>query len=169
MVSTKKNVLEDICFEYYGSLYKGQQTSAEAMSEVLDGLPVSFTDAMNEKLAKPFTILEFLKEVEGMANGKAPGHDGIPIYFFKECWHIVREGFFEMIIHALDKGEFHQSITKGLVSLIPNERDLKDLNYWRPITLQTIMYKIFAKVMRLILQTPLMEVISSKQTTFLPL
>lgn len=31
------------------------------MAEVLDGLPVSYTDAMYKELAKPFTVLEFFK------------------------------------------------------------------------------------------------------------
>lgn len=83
---------------------------------------------MNEELIKPFTILEFFKAIEGMANGKAPGHDGIPIEIFKACWHIVGEDFFDMVTKALDVGEFHPIMTKGLVSLIPKGGDLKDLS-----------------------------------------
>lgn len=58
-VSTKRKDLEDICYEFYGSLHKGQQSSKEAMAEVLDGLPISFIDAMNDELVKPFTTLNF--------------------------------------------------------------------------------------------------------------
>lgn len=58
-------------------------------------------------------------------------------------------------------------MTKCLISFIPKEGDLKDLNYWRPITLLTVMYKIFAKPMQL--RPLLMEVISLEQSAFLPL
>lgn len=49
---------------------------------------------MNEELIKPFSALEFLKAIEGMANGKAPGHDGILIEFLKVCWHLVGDFIF---------------------------------------------------------------------------
>lgn len=53
--------------------------------------------------------------------------------------------------------------------MIPNERDLQDLNYWRPITLLTSIYKIYAKILQLRLQPLLSDVISPEQTAFLPL
>lgn len=84
---------------------------------------------MNEELTKPFAILELFKAIESMANGKAPKHDGIPIEFFKKCWHIVGEEFFDMITKALDRREFHPGMIKGLISFIPKEGDLKDLNH----------------------------------------
>lgn len=43
------------------------------------------------------------------------------------------------------------------------------MNYWRPITLLIVSYKIFAKALQLRLQPILRDVISPKQTTFLPL
>lgn len=49
------------------------------MAKVLNGLPTSFTNAMNKELVKHFTTLKFFKVVEGMTDGKAPGHDDIPI------------------------------------------------------------------------------------------
>lgn len=66
-----------------------------------------------------------------------------------------------MINQALDMGEFHPIMAKGLVGHFPKECDLKDLNYWRPITSLTITYKIFPKAMQLRLQPPFLEVISS--------
>lgn len=74
-----------------------------------------------------------------------------------------------MITKAIEKWKFHQTITKGVVSLIPKDKDLKNLNFWRPITLLRVMYKIFAKNMQLRLQPTLMEVNSLDQSTFLPL
>lgn len=64
---------------------------------MLDGLAISVTTKMNEELVKPFTILDIFKFVEGMADGKATWHDGIPIEFLIECWLIIGEGFFDMI------------------------------------------------------------------------
>lgn len=88
-VVNKKAELEDIFFDFYSTLYKGPHTSEGAMMEVFDGLQVSFTEDMNTKLTKPFTIMEFFKAIEGMADGKALRHDGIPVEFFKKCWNLL--------------------------------------------------------------------------------
>ena len=56
-----------------------------------------------------------------------------------------------------------------MISLIPKEGDAKDLNYWRPITLLTVIYKIFAKTLQIRLQPMLKDVISPEQTAFLSL
>lgn len=127
---------------------------------MLDGLPTTFLDEMNDELIKPLSCLENFQAIEGMVDGRALGHDGIPIDFFKKCWSFIEEEFSAMIIQALECGEFHRGMTKGVISLIPKDGNSLDLDHWRPITLLTVMYKIFAKPMQLRLQPKLMEVIS---------
>lgn len=83
--------MENIYFDFCGSLYQGNHCSKTSLAEVLEGMSVSFTDAMHEELVKPFIILEIFKVVEGMADAKALGHNDIPIEYFKACWHIVGE------------------------------------------------------------------------------
>lgn len=99
---------------------------------------------------------------------KTPGHDGIPIEFFQQCWPTIGEDFLLMIRKGMEKGVLHEGVTKGLISLIPKEGDSKDLNYWRPITLLTVSYKVLAKTLQLRLQPILRDVISLEQTAFLP-
>lgn len=67
-----------------------------------------------------------------------------------------------MIARALDMEESHPRMTKRLLSPIPKEDDLENLNYWRPITLLIVMHKIFVKAMQLGLQSHVKEVTSSK-------
>lgn len=74
--------LEDICFDFYSALYKGQHILEGAILEVFDGLLASFTEDMNMELFKQFFALEFFKAIERMANGKALGHDSILVEFF---------------------------------------------------------------------------------------
>ena len=73
-----------------------------------------------------------------------------------------------MLCKGFDEEKQSEGITKGFISFIPNEGDLKDLNYWRPITLLTAGYKVLAKTLQLKLQPILRDVISPEQTTFLP-
>ena len=74
-----------------------------------------------------------------------------------------------MIFRGIENRTLHERVTKGLINLILKESDAKDLNYWRPITLLAVFYKIFAKTLQLRLQLILRDVISLEQTTFLPL
>lgn len=104
-----------------------------------------------------------------MANGKAPGHDGIPMEIFKQLWPTLGKDYREMILEGMENKAFNERVTKGLITLIPKEGDPHDLNYWRPITLLTSIYKIYAKTLQLRLQPMLSDVISPEQTAFLPL
>ena len=135
----------------------------------MEGVPATFTPAMNEVLAKEITERELRGAVNSMAKGKAPGHDGIPVEFYQKMWPTIGKDFHQMIMQSMEEGKLHEGVTKGLISLIPKEGDAKDLNYWRPITLLTVIYKIFAKTLQIRLQPMLRDVISPEQTAFLPL
>lgn len=55
-------------------------------------------------------ILEFFfkKQLRVWQKCKALGHDNVPIeLFFKECWHILEEIFFNLTTQALNMEEFH--------------------------------------------------------------
>lgn len=139
------------------------------MNEVLKGLPATFTCDMIESLSKDITERELSAAVLSMAKGKALGHDGDPIEFFQRLWPTVRNDFYRMLLKGFEKRALHEGVTRGLISLIPKERNFKDLNYWRSITLLTNSYKIFAKTLQLRLQPILRDVISPEQITFFPL
>lgn len=115
---------------------------------------------MNVALAKDITENKLSAAVTSMAKGKAPGHDGIPIKFFQKMWVTIGNDFHRMLLKGIEEGTLHEGMTKGLISLIPKEGDSKDFNYWRPITLLTNGYKIFAKALQLRLQPILRDVIS---------
>lgn len=54
---------------------------------------------------------------------------------------------YQMIKGSMERGAFYKGVTKGVLSLIPKEGDDTILNYWRPITLLTIIYKVFNKTL----------------------
>jgi hypothetical protein len=74
-----------------------------------------------------------------------------------------------MVKKNIEEKKLYEGVTKGLICLIPKEGNAKDFNYWRPITLLTVSYKIFAKALQIRLQPMLRDVISPEQTAFLPL
>ena len=130
------------------------------MNEVFEGLLDIFTCDMNEALSKDITEKKQLTTVLSMAKGKAPGYNGFPIEFFQKLESTIRNDFHRMLLKGIEKGALHEGVIRGLISLIPNEGDSKDLKYWRPIILLTNNYKIFAKTLQLWLQPILQDVIS---------
>ena len=165
----KKEDLDKICYDFYKDLYGHKEVSEGALEEVFEGFQATFTEAMNESLTKEITERELGGVVRDMAKEKAPGHDGIPTELFQKLWSTIGNDFHQMLLRSMERGVLHEGITKGVISLIPKEGDGKDLNYWRPITLLTVIYKIFAKTLQLRLQPILRDVISPEQTAFLPL
>ena len=103
---------------------------------------------MNENLFQDIYVEQLANVVTSMAKGKALRHEGIPMEFFQHLWQTVGHDIHQMILRVIHSREFHVGVTKGTISLIPNERDKKDLNYWRPITLLTTTYRIFAKILQ---------------------
>ena len=166
---TKREDLERICLDFYKDLYIHKEIIEEALTEITEGLPALFTEAMNEALDQEIMEEELRSATKAMAKRKAPGYDGIPIEFFQKFWPTIGQDFHRMIITSIEEGKLHDGITKGVISLIPKEGDNKDLNYWRPIILLTVSYKIFAKILQLRLQPMFRDVISPEQTAFLPL
>ena len=69
-------IFMQICIKY-------REVSEEALREVFDGFPVTFINAMNVTLIQDITANELISALTAMAKGKAPGHDGIPMEFFK--------------------------------------------------------------------------------------
>ena len=110
----------------------------------MERLPATFTNNMNKSLAKDITENELSSAIMSMAKGKAPGHDGILVELFQKLWSSLGQDFLSHDIQGHGKWCTN---TKGLISFIPKEGDAKDLNYWRPITLLTTVYKIFAKTL----------------------
>lgn len=67
--------------------------------------------------------------VMSMAKGKAPRHDGMPVEFFQKLWPSLGDGFHKMILKGIEQKSFHVGITRGVVSLIIKEGELRDLNF----------------------------------------
>ena len=65
-----------------------------------------------EILTKPFEKDEMDKVVKHMPVDKAPGPDGFNGLFFKKCWHIISQDFYE-----LDQDFFEGSAVLVLMTL----------------------------------------------------
>ena len=126
---TRKEDLENICYDFYRDLYKHKDICESTLNEVMEGFLATFTNNMNDSLAKDITEKELSSAVMSMAKGKASGHDGIPVELFQKLWSSLGQIFFLMISKGMENGALHEGITKGFISLIPKSGNAKDFNY----------------------------------------
>ena len=111
---------------------------------------------------------EVCKTVDGLANNKSPGMDGIPVEFYKKFWNQIGEYVYDSFIQAFDKGELSDSQRKGVINLIPKkDKDLTNLKSWRPLSILNTDYKIIAKVLSYRLKTGLMDIINPDQIGYM--
>ncbi len=120
----------------------------------------------NEALTQYLTLEEIHKATQALPKGKAPGHDGIPIEFFKACASEVAPTLLKAYTAMLASGEVSNYINMGLITLIPKTGDRSKLRNWRPITLLGSVYKILAKTLTGRLQAFLPGVIRPNQIGF---
>lgn len=132
--------------------------SEETIKKILEDLPRSFMVDINTSLFKEITEKEFSSFVIRWPKGK------LREILVNQWWKFLP--YDEKWI----KDEiYNKGATKGLISLIPKDVDLKYLNYWRAITHLTSNHKIFAQILQRGLQPIFRDIISPEQTDFFSL
>ena len=104
-----------------------------------------------------------------MEEDKSPGIDGIPVEFYKTIYDTLENDLLEIFNNILftEKGTT-KTMQQATIALIPKKGDLKQLKYWRPISLLCNDYKILTKILANRLKTFLPQIISKEQTCSIP-
>ena len=104
-----------------------------------------------------------------MEEDKSPGIDGIPVEFYKTIYDTLENDLLEIFNNILftEKGTT-KTMQQATIALIPKKGDLKQLKYWRPISLSCNDYKILTKILANRLKTFLPQIISKEQTCSIP-
>lgn len=82
-----------------------------------------------------------------MAEKKVLGPDGFPSLFFKKYWPIIQTEVKEAVREFFSTGEMPTAWMRTSITLIPKKPDATELCHYRPISVCTILYKIYAKLM----------------------
>lgn len=100
-----------------------------------------------------------------MANNKSPGSDGLTVEFYKMFLPYLRDVFFKLFKEIKTKEILSHTMKMGVITLIYKKKgDKKLLEYWRPISLNNVDYKIIARVMANRLKLVLPNIVSESQT-----
>lgn len=162
-LTSDKAVIKEEIVSYYQGLFEEDSFSKPQ----LDGLtfPSISHDEAN-KLEIKFTEGEVQKALAELAQEKAPGPDGMPIFVISKSWDFMKHD----ILRVMDELYYNNSIDWRLKStflvLIPKVQDLEFITYFRPISLMSSINKIISKVIATRLKTVLLRIISHQQSSY---
>ena len=114
------------------------------------------------------TYNEISKALLALKNGKTPGSDGFPPDFYNFFWKNLGTVVFESLQFAEQKKEMSIDQKRGVINLIPKQdKDIRHLKNWRPISLLNTDYKILTKALATRLKKVLPSVIHPDQVAYL--
>nr|BAC82606.1 pol-like protein [Takifugu rubripes] len=125
-------------------------------------------ESSNTLLSADLTLEELYVALMSLANGKAPGIDGIPVEFYKAFWSVVGKDMLEVFLESWRTGLLPRSCRRAIITLLPKKGDLQDLKNWRPVFLLCGDYKILSKALAIRLREAMAEVIHVDQTYCVP-
>ena len=104
--------------------------------------------------------------VKSLKHNKSPGIDGLPGEFYKVFFSLVGEFLVDVYNESISEGELCESQKRSVLSLIFKKGDRCLLKNYRPISLSTTDYKIFAHILASRIKPILPNIINESQTGY---
>ena len=121
-----------------------------------------------QEMISPFSEHDVKVAIRGLNSEGAPVPDGIPVFFYLECWDVVGV---EVMATIEDFRVGHGNmdrLNKAYIILLPKVEGAKLIGDFRLISLSNSIYLIIAKVLANRLRLVLPAIISPYQSAFLP-
>ena len=159
--------LDGICkswTDFYSSLFSACDVDGNVQADLLSNVS-SFLSADRAGSCEGYlTTSEVYTALNGMARGKSPGSDGLPMEFYAAFWDTLGSDLVEVFNASLDLGFLSPSQRIALISLIYKKGDRLLHKNWRPISLLNVDYKLCARALAGRLLNVLQHVIHPDQT-----
>ena len=131
------------------------------------GCTVLSPDQQQEVIA-PFSEDEVKVVIHGLNSEGARGLEGIPLFFYLECWDKVGAEVMATI-EDFKGGRCNMDLlNRAYIVLLPKVEGAEHIRDFRPISLLNSIYLIIAKVLANRLRLVLPALISPFQSAFLP-
>lgn len=132
---TKRPKIIEIATEFYSKLY-----------DDIDYTSTQYLQGDIEEAILPILETEVRKATLSQGNYKAPGEDGITNEILKACLDHVIEAITNLFNNILTEEIIPQQWTSSTIILLHKKGSKTEINNYRPISLISNLYKIFAKV-----------------------
>ena len=158
------NLLRSFYLDLFTAVPCDSSARAELLSHISSVLPFDNSEACEGLLSQG----ECLAALQGMARGKAPGCDGLPMEFYLKFWDVLGNDLVLVLNSAFRLGSLSRSQRRGIITLAFKKGDRLDPKNWRPITLLNADYKIASRSIAARLLKVIHLIVSKDQTCGVP-
>lgn len=99
----------------------------------------------NTALCRAPSEMEVRDAILSIPRNSSPGPDGFGSVFFQDCWNIVKEEVIEAARDFFAGSPLPRFYAASYIVLIPKVPNPQSFNKFRPISLCSVIYKIFFK------------------------
>jgi len=137
----------------FGTAFKSNFTLEDFLGEDINN-PLIEDHKLNEEeklsLESPITLEELDESLVTSNMSSALGPDGIPVKALKLFWPLLRKPFLLSFNYMASKGELKGLMRYSNIKLIPKgNKNLTQINNWRPISLLASSYKLYSGIISL--------------------
>ena len=165
----KNEILKEIR-EFYKDLWsKNRKENDTKQNNLITHIKdFKLSDNEEKELNRTIEEPEIKEALDGMANNKTPGPDGLSKEFYKIFWNLIKNDLLQLYNNALSFGTTCKTWNNCSVTIIYIKGDPKSLKNWRPISQLNVDYKILTKILANRLKNILPGKISTTQKCGLP-
>ena len=103
---------------FYSSLFSACDTEPDTQEELLQNLSSFLSPDQSQLCDGYLTADEVLETLRGMARGKSPGSDGLPVEFYLTFWDLLGDDLVEVLNASFDAELLPFSQRGALITLI---------------------------------------------------
>jgi hypothetical protein len=119
-------------------------------------------------LDQPITEEEIVRALKKCGKNKAPGDDGMCIEFYTENWETIKQDLLELLNQMFMQQRISTKQKHGIIVCLPKNDQASTPDEYRPISLLTKDYKLFARIMASRLSTILQYTLHRTQFCGVP-
>ncbi|KAL6554937.1 hypothetical protein OROGR_006195 [Orobanche gracilis] len=108
--------------------------------------PSRISNSCRDFLESGISVVEIKNAVWACGGEKAPGPDGFSFKFLKRFWSLLKDDITAFVRFFEQSGSFSRGCNSSFISLIAKVKGPLALGDFRPISLISSLYKIFAKI-----------------------
>jgi len=133
---------------FYQNLFSSEPTCEVEAERFLNLIEDRFPKDQEGQLIAQISRDEVSKALRSPKKGKAPGLDSLPYEFYLEFEDLLCECLTEVFNFCLqEEGCLTDSQRKAVITLIPKNDEVRNLDNWRPISLQNCDAKILSIIL----------------------